>query len=166
MGQRYGPESDTALQLARVLKLGNTYEAQLRGSILQRRNQPEALLEQQALTIEGETLSRAIHTDLKALEQGLSRQFDTDLRSMLSNIGGVEKSQTWLTIASLVVFSFTCFAVFFEIRQRLVLQRSLADANENLERKSAGTHGRIHRRGVALSPTGGPVRRRDHSLRR
>ena len=129
------PEIDLAAKVAKLISMVDVYEAHIRRSLALRIAQPEAMAEQQTITLEGETLSRAIHQTLTDIEETLNRQFAVDIRFLVSVNQVLQKSGLWLAVVGLAMLLGAYAAVIQEARRRYNAESALVAANTELEMK-------------------------------
>lgn len=127
------PEPDLAANVAKLTGMVDVYEVQIRRSLALRVEQPNAMAEQQAITLEGEALSRAIHQSLTEIEKTLDREFAMDIRLLTAGNLAVQTSGFWLAAVGLAMLLGAYAVVIQEARRRYNAERALQDANVELE---------------------------------
>ena len=129
------PESDSAARVEKLISMVDAYEVEIRRSLALRIDKPTAIVEQQVITLEGESLSRTIHQRLTDIEKTLGGQFATDIRLLVSVNQGLQKNGLWLAGVGLAMLLGAFVAAMQEANRRFRAERALKAANAELEIK-------------------------------
>ncbi|MDP3356630.1 MAG: PAS domain-containing protein [Polaromonas sp.] len=129
------PESDLEARVAKLTRMVDAYQVEIRRSLALRIEKPTAMVEQQKITLEGEVLSRAIHQTLADIEKTLDGQFATDIRYLVSVNQGLQKNALWLAAVGLAMLLGAFAAALKEANQRFRAERALEASNAELEKK-------------------------------
>ena len=138
LNSRHAYSDAMILETSLVAELAVEYESQLRASIALAQARPQALAEQQAITLAGEATSRQIFKHLGALQQSLDRDFTRDLRVLLNRTHGIESGQAWLVAASLLALALGYALIWRAGLRQFAAAGLLADANMALEQTVQG----------------------------